>query len=126
MSKLPYSSRADFAGNGREVVCFGVPRAFGELVEELRKARGWSLRDLASRFDRDADIDTSVSHVSKIVNAKIAPSPKAIERLADALRLDGAERERFVFLGLLAKAPEPIEAKFLDLERRVRRLESDP
>ncbi len=124
MSNFCYSSRSGFDDTGINSLVLGVPRAFGDMVEALCKARGWSLRDLASRYDRRANQDTAVSHLSKIVSAKIAPRPRVIEQLADALRLDGAERERFILMGMLAKAPEPIEIKYLDLERRVLRLES--
>jgi hypothetical protein len=101
----------------------GMPRAFGDYVLAKCESRKWSMRELASAFDRKGNQDTVVSHLSKMINGRIKPKPKHVEQLADALRMDGPERETFLFLGLLAACPEKIEEKFFDLERRLGRLE---
>jgi transcriptional regulator with XRE-family HTH domain len=119
MSQFFDSSRDSFKILTQGTLGLGVARAFGHLLKQLHESRDWSLRDLAARYDAESEVGTVVSYLSKIINAKVAPKPAVINRLADVLSLEGRERERFVFLGLLAKAPQPIEARMLALEESV-------
>lgn len=52
--------------------------ALRDRVHELRKERGWSQAELASRISADA------GQISRYENGRIAPSADAIVRLAEA------------------------------------------
>jgi transcriptional regulator with XRE-family HTH domain len=79
---------------------------FGERVRQLRKARGWSLRDVAPL------VGVGFTYLSKVENGKLDfgdyPSDALIHRLADAL--EGDEEE---LLLLAERIPEPIKKRFL-------------
>lgn len=92
------------------------------MVRDRVKARGWSMREFASKLDPKRTVDSVHGYVSKIVNGKVSPPLNDIERWADFLRIDGADRKRFILLAKLAHGHEEIEESFLDLERRYRTL----
>ncbi len=62
---------------------------FGERVRELRKAKGWSLRDLASK------VKVGFTYLSRVENEKLEygdyPSDPLICKLAKALDADADE-----------------------------------
>lgn len=80
---------------------------FGERVRRLRKAHGWSLRDLASR------VGVGFTYLSRVENGRLNfgdyPSEALIHRLAEAL--DADENELLV---LAEKIPERIRQRVLE------------
>lgn len=70
-------------------------RLFAERLRELRRSRGMTQAELARRAD------VSVTHLSELENADIAPGIDLVDRLARALGAAPAE--------LLPSAP-PVEA----------------
>lgn len=79
---------------------------FGERLRELRRAKGWRLRDLAEQ------VGVSHTHLSRVENERLNygayASDDLIHRLAKAL--DGSEDE----LRILAKRiPEPVKRRVL-------------
>lgn len=62
---------------------------FGDRIRELRKAKGYSLRQLAPL------VDVGFSYLSKVENGKLdcdgSPSVSLIHRLADVLEADEDE-----------------------------------
>lgn len=78
---------------------------FGERVRSLRKAKGWSLRDLAER------VGVGFTYLSRIENERLNfgdyPSDALIHLLADALKADEEE-----LLILAKRVPAPIKKRF--------------
>lgn len=73
-----------------------VTMPLGETVKALRKERGWSQADLASRVGGDA------GQISRYENGKISPSVDVVVKLAEAfdiatdyLLVDGTARRPF-------------------------------
>ncbi len=87
----------------------------GQKLRELRKAKGFSLRELASR------VDVGFTYLSKIENHKLeeghSPSEKLIHMLA--VELDGNEDE---LLLMAEKVPEPIRRRVIERPEAFRRL----
>jgi transcriptional regulator with XRE-family HTH domain len=87
----------------------------GQRLRELRKSRGLSLRELASR------VSVGFTYLSKIENHKLeeghGPSEKLIHMLA--VELDGDEEE---LLLLAEKVPEPIRRRVIARPDAFRRL----
>lgn len=79
---------------------------FGKRVRELRRAREWSLRDLAAK------VDVGFTYLSRVENEKLNfgdyPSDALIHRLADALQTDEEE-----LLILAKRVPERIRQRVL-------------
>jgi HTH-type transcriptional regulator, competence development regulator len=79
---------------------------FGKRVRQLRHAKEWSLRDLASR------VDVGFTYLSRIENERLNfgdyPSDALIHRLAEALGVDEYE-----LLILAKRIPEPVKKRFL-------------
>lgn len=108
----------------RLALTYGVARAFAEMVNRRLAERGWSLRDFAERAEPTfASASGAVGYVSKVVGGKVRLPVKKFQRWADALRLDGEERDRFIALAWLARSDERVETMFLALESRVAELE---
>ncbi len=74
---------------------------FGKKIRELRKANGWTLRDLAPK------VGVGFTYLSKVENGRLDfgdyPSEALIHRLADALDADEQE-----LLLLADKVPQQI------------------
>ncbi len=104
----------------------GMARAFADMVTTEVERRGWSMRDFASRAESTYTPDGAIGYVSKILAGKTRLPAKKIERWADALRLDGDDRDRFIALAWLARSDERVEAMFLALESKVAELERRP
>lgn len=80
---------------------------FGERVRSLRKAKGWSLRDLAER------VGVGFTYLSRIENGRLNfgdyPSDALIHRLADALEADEDE-----LVILAERVPDRIRSRVLE------------
>ena len=83
--------------------------AFGRNLEQLLAARSLSLRGFAER------VGMSPGWVSRVKRLTIAA--EHIEPWADALGLQGTERERFVLLAWLTHAPPFVCEHVVRLER---------
>lgn len=59
--------------------------SFGERVRRLRKAKGWSLHDLAGATE------LSYSHLSRVENDSVPPGVETVTKLVDVLDADLAE-----------------------------------
>lgn len=79
---------------------------FGERIRELRRAKGWTLRDLAPK------VGVGFTYLSKVENGRLDfgdyPSDALIHRLADALEADEDE-----LLMLAERVPEQIRRRVL-------------
>src|SRR5271155_721442 len=79
---------------------------FGQLVREMRKAKGWSLRVLAEK------VGVGFTYLSRVENERLNfgdyPSDALIHRLADALDADEEE-----LLILAKRIPEPVKKRVL-------------
>lgn len=79
---------------------------FGERVRALRKAKGWSLRDLAEK------VEVGFTYLSRVETKRLNfgdyPSDALIYRLADALEADEEE-----LLMLAKRVPERIQKRVL-------------
>jgi transcriptional regulator with XRE-family HTH domain len=78
---------------------------FGEQIRAFRKAKGWSLRDLADR------VGVGFTYLSRIENGRLNfgdyPSDALIHRLSEALDADEEE-----LLILAKRFPEPVKKRF--------------
>ena len=74
-------------------------RHFSQILEDHVASRGWSLRSFADRV--------GISHTvfNKIKKGTIPPTTTRLDGWADALHLEGVEREEFMVAGWLANAP---------------------
>ena len=79
---------------------------FGERVRQLRKAKDWTLRDLAEK------VGVGFTHLSRVENEHLNfgdyPSDALIHRLADALDADEEE-----LLILAKRVPERIRKRVI-------------
>src|ERR1700739_2132450 len=80
---------------------------FGERLQELRKAKGWTLRDLAAK------VGVGFTYLSKAENGKLAfadyPGEALILKLAAALDADADE-----LLVMAEKIPPKIRKRVLE------------
>lgn len=80
---------------------------FGERIQELRKGKGWTLRDLAAK------VGVGFTYLSKAENGKLAfadyPGEALILKLAAALDADADE-----LLILAKKVPPQIRKRVLE------------
>ncbi|MBA3780535.1 MAG: helix-turn-helix transcriptional regulator [Nocardioides sp.] len=84
----------------------------GEQIKNLRKERGWSQADLATKINGDA------GQISRYENGKITPSVEAIVRFAelfdvsvDYLLVNGALRRPF------RQANDELGSRLVDLDQ---------
>jgi transcriptional regulator with XRE-family HTH domain len=97
-------------------------REFLRLLQEDQKI---SLRDFALK------VKAKHSHLSEMVNGKAPykgadprkPPLSKISEWADALELEGAERDHFIELAELEHTPERIARRYLAQQARIRSLE---
>jgi transcriptional regulator with XRE-family HTH domain len=79
---------------------------FGKKVRALRKAKGWSLRDLAEK------VEVGFTYLSRVETKRLNfgdyPSDALIHRLADALEADEEE-----LLMLAKRVPDRIQKRVL-------------
>jgi HTH-type transcriptional regulator, competence development regulator len=79
---------------------------FGQRVRQLRHAKDWSLRDLASR------VNVGFTYLSRVENERLNfgdyPSDALIHRIAEALDADEDE-----LLVLAKRVPEPVKKRVL-------------
>jgi transcriptional regulator with XRE-family HTH domain len=80
---------------------------FGEQIRAFRKAKGWSLRDLADR------VGVGFTYLSRIENGRLNfgdyPSDALIHRLADALEVNEDE-----LVILAERVPDRIRSRVLE------------
>jgi transcriptional regulator with XRE-family HTH domain len=79
---------------------------FGDKLRQLIDRRKLKLREFA------AIVKCDHGSLSKIQNNKLQPPLKHVERWADVLGVEGAEREFFLDLAALANAPERVLRMF--------------
>ena len=88
---------------------------FGQRLQELRKAKGWTLRDLAAR------VGVGFTYLSKAENGKLAfadyPGEALIVKLAAALDADADE-----LLVMAEKIPPQIKRRVLQRPADFRKL----
>ena len=69
-------------------------KTFGGAISEARKAKGWALKDLASRVLREDKEAISPQYLNDIEHDRRSPSSdRMVQQFADALEID---RERFL------------------------------
>ncbi|MDA9857495.1 helix-turn-helix domain-containing protein [Rubripirellula sp.] len=90
---------------------------FGERIRELRKAKTWTLRDLAPK------VGVGFTYLSKVENGRLDfgdyPSAALIRRLAEALEADEDE-----LLLLAGRVPESIRKRLRERPDAFRKLAS--
>lgn len=88
---------------------------FGQRLQELRQAKGYTLRDLAAK------VGVGFTYISKAENAKLAfadfPGEALIVKLAEALDADADE-----LLILAKKIPPQIKKRVLERPEAFRKL----
>ena|SRR5687767_6269215 len=85
----------------------GTMKSYGLVLREARKAKGWTLDELARKAR------TNKGYISGIENsATKPPATKLSNRLANALGLDPKDLLRRAWA---EKAPEPIRAEIIAL-----------
>ncbi len=84
-------------------------KTFGGAISEARKAKGWSLKDLASRVRREDEETISPQYLNDIEHARRSPSSdRMVQQFADAL---GIERDWLYYLA--GRFPEDVRGKNL-------------
>lgn len=64
-------------------------KTFGGAISEARKAKGWSLKDLASRVLREDEEPISPQYLNDIEHDRRSPSSdRMVQQFADALSMD--------------------------------------
>jgi transcriptional regulator with XRE-family HTH domain len=64
-------------------------KTFGGAISEARKAKGWSLKDLASRVLREDEEPISPQYLNDIEHDRRSPSSdRMVQQFADALGMD--------------------------------------
>ena len=81
---------------------------FGDYLDVLLKERGVSLREFSREIGRSPGFICNVK--------RLTLNPKLIEPWADALKLNGDQRERFIKLAWLAHTPEYVRRLVESLE----------
>ena len=76
--------------------------AYGEMLKSLIAQKGYGLREFAQR------VGYAHSNISAIMAGRRPPPLDRIERWADALGLDGQERQEFLEEAYLAHAPQQV------------------
>jgi len=79
---------------------------FGRTIRELRRARGWSVYELADRIGKTA------GYISKIEARGEIPSPEMIVTLATALHTDPEELVKLAKRAKTEQAASTIERKY--------------
>lgn len=65
-------------------------KTLGERIRELREEQDLSLREFAKKLD-----ETSPAHISDIENSRRFPSAHLLKRMAQLLRVEVAELEKY-------------------------------
>ena len=91
--------------------------AFPALLDEVMRARGLSMTEVARR------LDVHLTFVDKLIRGKCRPPLDRMEALATALELTGEARERFIDAGMVARLG-PVAVAWM--ERRVGRVPKAP
>lgn len=96
-----------------------MPRAWGLFLERTIRAKQLSMPEGAEL------LGLGKSALSQYYHARVCPPLKKLTAWADALGLEGKDREEFVVLGHLAHAPEQIERSFLAMLKEVEELRAE-
>ncbi len=84
-----------------------MPRAFGKFIDDELTSRDWPQAEFSRKIKKDP------GYVSKIITGKIKPPRKLLDSMADALRLDGEKRDKFMLFAALAEGNELVERAYL-------------
>ena len=90
--------------------------AFGALLAEKIKAKGWTLREMARQSD------TNDALLSRVIRGKRHPPLARLEGWATVLGLSGSDRQEFIEQGRLAVCPPEIVATLRQLRLENNRL----
>jgi transcriptional regulator with XRE-family HTH domain len=90
---------------------------FGALLRDLIE------RSKMTRAEFAAKAGVSAPFVSNLIAGDRTPPPDLIERWADLFALRGRERDHFLDLALLAHLPEALQPRWVNLLRRLERVE---
>ena len=88
--------------------------AFTDLFRSLLHQRGLSQRKLAQMAEPSRSIGGSAASISLTLNEKVPPPLHTVPLWADALELEGEERERFFALADIAHLPEESQPRWVD------------
>jgi len=84
-------------------------RGYGGAISEARKAKGWALKDLASRVLREDEEAISPQYLNDIEHDRRSPSSdRMVQQFADAL---GIDRDWLYYLA--GRFPEDVRDKKL-------------
>ena len=89
-----------------------MPALFGEVLREAITRQGWSINHFAAK------VGCAQGHVSGVISAKKRPSMTMAYRWADALKLTGRARLRFLMLAAGSHLPEESQAELAALVSR--------
>ena len=80
-------------------------KTFGGAISEARKAKGWALKDLASRVLREDEEAISPQYLNDIEHDRRSPSSdRMVQQFADALGIDLSSRLSFA----KSSSPQPM------------------
>ncbi len=113
-------SRAEFNILNLGTLGSDMARAFGAFLAEQMKAAGFANnREFGKRVLPEWGEDSANGYISRLVNGRIRPPRTGVDKWADALRLEGRERRRFMLLAQLARGPLEVESLVFHLEHEV-------
>lgn len=95
------------------------PREWQDFTQKAMDLAGLSQVELARILSKKLGREFNQSSVASRVKTPAGKAPKneaEINAWADALKLDGQHRERFVRLALLERTPYPMRARLLQVE----------
>lgn len=96
---------------------------FGRYLENLVLDRFGSRRKFIIAAEGEDRAQAGVSYFSQVVAGKKPPPLHRLEAWADALGLQGAERERFVDLACIEHLPEEVRPRFRAILSRLEAIE---
>ena len=62
--------------------------SFGELVQVLRKSKGWTVKDMIGELESKGQESISAAYITRIEQYGEIPSPELICRIADVFSYD--------------------------------------
>lgn len=97
--------------------------AFAQLLASLIKSVHAGNKSAFLRAARDTTSGAS-SYLGQVLRDKKPPPMERIERWADAVKLQGSERTRFLDLAAIAHMPDVVQSRFVGIIDKVALIEA--
>jgi transcriptional regulator with XRE-family HTH domain len=109
LTRIPPVVRCSAYQRNTGVAMAANEKTFGGAISEARKAKGWALKDLASRVLREDEEAISPQYLNDIEHDRRSPSSdRMVQQFADAL---GIDRDWLYYLA--GRFPEDVRNKKL-------------